>query len=59
MPTENASIPSTTERIIFSDYEYEVTGLNFNQYQIKILFVSPDQAKVPVIQDLRVIALAV
>ena len=59
MPTDTASIPSTTERVIFSDYEYEVTGLNFNQYQIKILFVSSDQAKVPVIQDLRVIALAV
>ena len=58
-PTTDASIPATTERKIFNDYEYEASGLNFDQYQIKIVFVSSNQAYVPVIKDLRAIALAV
>ena len=58
-PTENAKIPGTTEIVTFFDYEYEVTGLDFTQYQIKIVFVSPNQAYVPMIKDLRAIALAV
>ena len=58
-PTNTAKIPVTTERKIFFDYEYESTGLNFDQYQIKVLFVSPNQALVPVIKDFRAIALAV
>ena len=58
-PTDNAKIPGTTEIVTFFDYEYEVTGLDFTQYQIKIVFVSPNQAYVPMIKDLRAIALAV
>ena len=52
-------IPATTEEEVYRDYAYEVSGLDFTQYQIKILFVSPNQASIPKIMDLRAIALAV
>ena len=55
----DATIPETSELEVFSEYQYEVTGLEFNQYQLKILFVSPNQAYSPIIKDLRAIALAV
>ena len=58
-PTTGATIPGTTEILSYHDYEYEVTGLDFTQYQIKIVFVSQNQALVPTIRDLRAIALAV
>jgi len=58
-PTNDATIPGTTETEEYFDYEYEVSGLEFQQYQIKIVFVSPNQAFTPVIKDLRAIALAV
>jgi len=58
-PAEGSNIPVTSETQIFSEYEYEVSGLNFDQYQIKVLFVSPNQSLVPIIKDLRAIALAV
>ncbi|NHK40083.1 hypothetical protein, partial [Thermus thermophilus] len=58
-PTANSEVPPTSETQIFSEYEYEVSGLNFDQYQIKVLFVSPNQSLVPIIKDLRAIALAV
>lgn len=40
----------------FKEFEYNVDDLNFLQYAIKIVMVSPNQAKVPLITDLRVIA---
>jgi len=58
-PTTGAKIPATSEREIYKSYEYEVSGLSFDQYQIKVVFVSPNQALVPIIKDLRAIALAV
>ena len=58
-PVSGSNIPPTSETQIFSEYEYEVSGLNFDQYQIKVLFVSPNQSLVPIIKDLRAIALAV
>jgi len=58
-PAEGSNIPVTSETQIFSEYEYEVSGLNFDQYQVKVLFVSPNQSLVPIIKDLRAIALAV
>ena len=58
-PTSDATIPATEEEEIYRDYEYEVTGLDFTQYQIKILLVSSNQAFTPIIKDLRGIALAV
>ena len=58
-PTTGAKIPATSEREVFFEYEYEVSGLSFDQYQIKIIFVSPNQAYSPIIKDLRAIALAV
>ena len=53
------NLPNTTELRQFRDYEYEVSGLNFDQYQIKIVLQSPNQALVPVLRDMRAIALAV
>ena len=58
-PTEGAKIPATTDLELYYDYEYEVTGLDFTQYQIKIVFVSANQSLVPKIKDMRAIALAV
>ena len=58
-PTVDATIPPTTDLEEYFDYEYEVSGLDFTQYQIKIAFVSANQAYTPIIKDLRAIALAV
>ena len=58
-PESSASIPATTDNIVLKDYEYEVSGLNFDQYQIKVVFVSPNQSLTPIIEDFRAIALAV
>lgn len=58
-PTTGAKIPATSEREVFYEYEYEVSGLSFDQYQIKVIFVSPNQAYSPIIKDFRAIALAV
>ena len=55
----NASIPAATEGEIYRDYEYEVNGLNFNEYQIKIVMTSMNQAFVPILKDFRAISLAV
>ena len=56
---ESATIPLTSQEEEFFDYEYEVSGLDFTAFQIKIVFVSPNQADVPKISDFRAIALAV
>ena len=40
----------------YQDYEYEVSGLSHSQYQIKVVFVSKNQAYTPIIKDLRAIA---
>ena len=58
-PTEGAKIPATTDLELYYDYEYEVTGLDFTQYQVKLVFVSANQAFAPTVKELRAIALAV
>ena len=58
-PTENSSVPGTTVNERYYEYSYEVDGLKFDQFQIKIVMVSPNQSYVPSIKDLRAIALAV
>ena len=58
-PTGDASIPGTTEEEVYRDYEYEVSGLDFSEYQIKVLFVSQNQANIPRLMDFRAIALAI
>ena len=42
-----------------SNVSYEVNGLDFTKYQVKIVFVSQNQALCPIIRDMRAIALAV
>ena len=49
---------TATDEILWKDYAYEVKGLNFNAFQIKIVMKSWSQARVPLIADLRAIALA-
>ena len=49
---------SANEEILWKDYYYEVSGLNFNAFQLKIVMRSSSQARVPLIADLRAIALA-
>ena len=53
------SIPPTTEIRRFREYQYEVSGLSYDQYQIKVILQSTNQAYSPVLQDFRAIALAV
>ena len=54
------SVPTILEGNVldkdFKEFEYNVDDLNFLQYAIKIVMVSPNQATVPLITDLRVIA---
>lgn len=63
-PAENV-IPSSESRQVFREYTYLIGGPGgnlvtaFTKYQIKIVMRSTNQAKVPLIKDLRVIALAV
>ena len=57
------SVPSDENPNIFRDYRYLVGGLGgdlnpFTTYQLKIVFRSTSSSKVPVLKDLRVIALA-
>jgi hypothetical protein len=49
---------TATDEILWKDYAYETKGLNFNAFQIKIVMKSWSQARVPLIADLRAIALA-
>ena len=56
VPLQYDSSPS--EEILWKDYYYEVSGLNFNAFQLKIVMRSSNQARVPLIADLRAIALA-
>lgn len=58
-----APIPTDENPTTFREYRYLAGGLGgaltpFTQYQIKVVFRSPNVAKVPVLKDLRVIALA-
>ena len=49
---------SPTDEYLWKDYAYEKKGLNFNAFQLKIVMRSRSQARVPLIADLRAIALA-
>ena len=49
---------SPSEEVLWKDYYYEVSGLNFNAFQLKIVLRSSNQARIPLISDLRAIALA-
>ena len=49
---------SPTEEYLWKDYAYEKKGLSFNAFQLKIVMRSKNQARVPLLADLRAIALA-
>ena len=55
-PLQYDDAPS--EEILWKDYYYETSGLNFNAFQLKIVMRSSNQARVPLIADLRAICLA-
>jgi hypothetical protein len=63
LPTSNANLGESydttpTDQYLWKDYTYESRGLSFNAFQIKIVMKSYSQAHVPLIADLRAIALA-
>ncbi len=63
LPTSNQNLgeaydTSPTEEYLWKDYTYEARGLNFNAFQVKIVMRSKNQARVPLLADLRSIALA-
>lgn len=53
-----SQVPGSTDTQIFREYSYEVGGLSFDQYQIKVVMISPNQALTPILEDFRAIALA-
>ena len=62
-PVENA-VPSDENSTIYREYEYLIGGqsgelLPFTTFQVKVVFNSTNSSKVPVLKDLRVIALSV
>ena len=58
MPAPLQYDDSPSEEILWKDYYYETSGLNFNAFQLKIVMRSSNQARVPLIADLRAICLA-
>ena len=61
--SQETVIPSDEDSYVYRDYTYLIGGQGgdlqpFTQFQIKIVFRSTNQAKVPKIKDLRMIALA-
>ena len=59
LTTQNQQYDSSpTDEYLWKDYAYEKKGLNFNAFQLKIVMRSKNQARVPLIADLRAIALA-
>ena len=57
-PTTIEYDDTPSEELLWKDYEYEVNGLNFNAFQIKLVMKSKNQARVPLLADMRAIALA-
>jgi hypothetical protein len=58
------NMPSDENPEVFRSYEYLIGGQGgslpaFNQFQIKVVFKSTNSSKVPIIRDLRAIALGV
>ena len=58
MPAALQYDSAPSEEILWKDFYYEVSGLNFNAFQLKFVLRSTNQARVPLIADLRAIALA-
>lgn len=60
----DAQLPNDENPLIFRDYEFTIGGQGgtlpaFSEFQLKIVFRSRNSAKVPVVKDLRTIALSV
>ena len=61
---EETTNPSDEDPLVFRDYEYLAGGQGgdlpaFTKFQVKIVMRSTNQAKAPVFEDLRIIALSV
>ena len=61
---QETSVPSDENPDIFREYEYLIGGQGgvlapFTEFQVKIVFNSTNSSKVPILKDLRVIALSV
>lgn len=62
--TQENSVPSDENSQRYREYEYLIGGQGgsltpFTEFQIKVVFNSTNSSKVPIIRDLRVIALSV
>ena len=63
MQTEDTNNAPDDEYGVYTDYEYLIGGLGgklapFTKFQLKIVMLSTNAAKVPTFKNLRVIALA-
>ena len=63
LATPDSLVPSDENKNIFRDYEYTIGGVDgtlddFDTFQLKLVFTSTTMGKVPVVRDLRAIALA-
>ncbi len=64
LASKEANLPSDQNTNIYREYEYLIGGRGgtlpaFTQFQLKIVFRSTNSARVPIIKDLRAIALGV
>ena len=64
LQAEETNNPSDNNPRVFREYRYMIGGLNgsvkaFTKFQIKIVFRSNNNARVPKIKNLRMIALTV
>ena len=64
LATKEALVPSDENRSVFREYRYLIGGdggtlVPFTTFQLKIVFKSTNSSKVPIIKDLRAIALGV
>ena len=60
----STNMPSDENTSVYREYEYLIGGLGgtlpaFTKFQLKIVMTSTNSAKVPIIKDLRAIALSV
>ena len=61
--TKEADVPADDDGVTFRDYEYLAGGIAgnlnpFTTFQVKIVMTSTNSSRIPLIKDLRVIALA-
>ena len=64
LQAEDTNNPADESQLIYREYRYLPGGIggnlsSFTQFQVKIIMRSTNAARIPIIKDLRVIALSV